>query len=338
MAKRPAFQFYPGDWLKDPAVRSVSLAARGLWIDMLCLMHESPRRGYLQLANGKPVTAEQLARMTGCSTDEVSRLLQELEYAGVFSCTEHGVIYSRRMVRDEQKRQKCREAGKRGGNPNLIGARTCDTTLKGQSKGHAKGQSKGDANPNPTPSSSSSFSSSKINTSSSTTYLCGARETGQGADGDLRSQYARLASFWPRGHPRQRRDRRLLARLLVARAMGKSWAAAILDTFLEALESSRKPERPGAYLQALTLRQVPEAERSWFMGLAIPEWVDQEPRGQKPPQGCNALPEPAPPGKEDGIAGMKAVIADCMAALNGRQAAGGGGATVPEVIRGQNVG
>jgi len=168
--KLPAFQFYPGDWLKDPALRSVSVAARGLWIDMLCLMHESPRRGYLQHATGKPVTAEQLARMTGCSTDEVSRLLQELEDTGVFSCTEHGVIFSRRMVRDEAKRQRCREAGTRGGNP-LLKSRTngdLGQTLnrpskgdaKGHSKGHSKGGAKGQSNPNPTPSFSSSFSSS----------------------------------------------------------------------------------------------------------------------------------------------------------------------------------
>lgn len=139
--KRPAFQFYPGDWLRDPGVRSISFAARGLWTDMLCLMHESDRRGYLQL-NGKPVNAEQLARMTGGSTDDVSRLLQELDDSGVFSRSEHGIIYSRRMVRDERKREKCVEAGKRGGNPTL--------------KGHPKGRPKGESNRKLTPSSSTS--------------------------------------------------------------------------------------------------------------------------------------------------------------------------------------
>lgn len=152
MAKLPAFQFYPGDWMKDPSVRSLSYAARGLWTDMLCLMHASDRRGYLQL-NGKPVTAEQLARMTGGSTDEVSRLLQELENSGVFSCTDHGVIYSRRMVRDEKKRQKCSVAGRKGGgNPKL---RT-ESTFKGGSKGGSKGAPKGEGG------SSSSSSTSVI--------------------------------------------------------------------------------------------------------------------------------------------------------------------------------
>lgn len=105
MAKLPAFQFYPGDWMKDPALRSVSYAARGLWMDMLSLMFENDRRGYLQV-NGKPVNAAQLARMTGGATDEVSHCLQELENSGVYSSTDDGTIFSRRIVRDERQRQQ----------------------------------------------------------------------------------------------------------------------------------------------------------------------------------------------------------------------------------------
>lgn len=114
-AKRPSFQFYSADWLKDPAVRSVSLAARGLWFDMLCLMDQSSRRGFLQNPSGKPVTALELARMSGSTTDEVSLLLPELENAGVYSTSETSVIFSRRMVRDEHKRELCSEAGRKGG-------------------------------------------------------------------------------------------------------------------------------------------------------------------------------------------------------------------------------
>lgn len=144
--KLPAFMFYTGDWMKDPALRSCSLAARGLWMDLLCLMHESDRRGYLQHTTGKPVSHEQAARMTGCSPDQVSQLLQELEDSGVYSRTKNGTIYSRRMVADEKKRAACSEAGKKGGNP----------TLKGGDKGGPKGPPK----PNQTPSYSSSDSSS----------------------------------------------------------------------------------------------------------------------------------------------------------------------------------
>lgn len=111
--KLPSMQFYPGDWMKDPALRACTLEARGLWTDMLCLMFESPRRGYLQHATGKPVTPDQLARMTGCTAEQVSRLLRELEDAGVYSCTEHGVIFSRRLARDEAERSQIRERVRR---------------------------------------------------------------------------------------------------------------------------------------------------------------------------------------------------------------------------------
>lgn len=109
--------------MKDPALRAVSAAARGLWIDMLCLMFESPRRGYLQLASGKPASHSQIARMTGCVSEEVSRLLRELEDAGVFSRTEHGVIYSRRIARDEYIRSVRSKAGKKGAPHGIKGGR-----------------------------------------------------------------------------------------------------------------------------------------------------------------------------------------------------------------------
>jgi hypothetical protein len=141
MAKLPAFQFYVGDWMKDPALRACGPAARGLWMDMLCLMFETARRGYLQHTTGAPVTPEQLARMTGCTADEVTHLLRELEDSGVFSRTENGVIYSRRIARDEDKRAKCVAAGKLGGNPTLKGG------LKGGPKGRSKGQSQGGSEP-----------------------------------------------------------------------------------------------------------------------------------------------------------------------------------------------
>jgi len=104
------FKFYPGDWMKDPELRAVSPGARGLWIDMLCLMFECDRRGYLQFNNGTIVTAEHLARMTGSSTDDCTRWLQELETSGVFSRTDNGCIFSRRMLRDEKERSRIRDA------------------------------------------------------------------------------------------------------------------------------------------------------------------------------------------------------------------------------------
>jgi hypothetical protein len=86
---------------------------------MMCIMHEGEPYGHL-LVSGRPPTAKQLAVLCGISNSECERFLAELELAGVYSKTEAGVIYSRRMVRDKAKLDKDRENGKGGGNPNLL--------------------------------------------------------------------------------------------------------------------------------------------------------------------------------------------------------------------------
>lgn len=111
-------KFWPADWQRDPAVRMCSLAARGLWIEMICVMHEAQPYGHM-LVNRRAPTVRQMAAMFGVPEREVSRLLAELEAAGVFSRSDDGTIYSRRMVRDQAVRVKARADGSRGGNPAL---------------------------------------------------------------------------------------------------------------------------------------------------------------------------------------------------------------------------
>jgi len=118
-AARPWMKWYPADWRADPALRMCSYAARGLWIDLLCLMHEATIYGHLLIAGLKPTVA-QIAAVLGGRPSEVERLLGELEAGGVFSRTEAGVIFSRRMVRDKQKAERDALNGKGGGNPALI--------------------------------------------------------------------------------------------------------------------------------------------------------------------------------------------------------------------------
>lgn len=48
MATRPAFQFYPADWRNNANLRRCSEAARGAWIDVLCLLHDSDEYGVLR--------------------------------------------------------------------------------------------------------------------------------------------------------------------------------------------------------------------------------------------------------------------------------------------------
>jgi hypothetical protein len=42
MSRRPSFQFYPADWLGSSNLRRCSHELKGVWIDVLCLMHGSP--------------------------------------------------------------------------------------------------------------------------------------------------------------------------------------------------------------------------------------------------------------------------------------------------------
>lgn len=127
-AGNPWMKFYPSDWRADPALRMCSLAARGLWMEMLCVMHENC--GYLSI-NGNPVTVLQLTNLAGGG--EVIELLAELEGAGVFSRHEQGgAIYSRRMLRDIEKAGRDKANGKRGGSPMLKGR--VNPSTEGQDK------------------------------------------------------------------------------------------------------------------------------------------------------------------------------------------------------------
>lgn len=113
MPKRPSFQFYPADWLKDTGLQACSFAAQGLWMKMLCIMHESDVYGML-VVNEKPLDEQQLQRLVGGTPRMLEKLLAELEENGVFSRTDEGVIYCRRMVRDEHIRTVRSEAGRKG--------------------------------------------------------------------------------------------------------------------------------------------------------------------------------------------------------------------------------
>jgi hypothetical protein len=119
--KRPAFQFYPKDWRDEQSLRLCSMAARGLWIDLMCLMHASERYGHLEVA-GKPMTVEQIARLLGEQSKDVKRWLAELVDNQVCSTTAEGVIYSRRMVRDEVVREKRAAGGEAGSEHGIKGA------------------------------------------------------------------------------------------------------------------------------------------------------------------------------------------------------------------------
>ena len=154
--KRPSFQFYPSDWLRDTALRSCSTGARGLWMDMICFMHEGEPYGHLKVKDKVILTAN-LSRMVGETLDVVEGWLLELFQAGVYDTTENGVIFSKRMVRDENLRQQRAAGGIKGGNPALMDKGKVNLMVISEDK----------QKPTPSSSSSSSSSSSIKNTKKS---------------------------------------------------------------------------------------------------------------------------------------------------------------------------
>jgi hypothetical protein len=83
-------------------------------MEMIGLMHEAEPYGHLVLA-GRAVDYSTLAALIGMDVGEVKRAVKELEAYRVFSRTDKGVIYSRRMVRGENLSQKRAESGAKGG-------------------------------------------------------------------------------------------------------------------------------------------------------------------------------------------------------------------------------
>lgn len=119
--KYPYLKFYIRDWTGDQQLRMVSLSARGLWLECICIMHTAKRYGYLETPTGAPFEDETMSRLIGTSKDDLYRLKYELLTAGIPSVEDaSGIWFSRRMVKEQQKAEKCSEAGKKGGgNPSL---------------------------------------------------------------------------------------------------------------------------------------------------------------------------------------------------------------------------
>jgi hypothetical protein len=87
----PYMKWYPSDWRADPRLRMCSLAARGLWIDLISYMHEGEPYGHL-LIDGKAPSEPDIAALVARPLSEVRKALVELAERGVYSKTDTGTI------------------------------------------------------------------------------------------------------------------------------------------------------------------------------------------------------------------------------------------------------
>jgi hypothetical protein len=153
-----------GDWFRDAALHSCSLAARGLWADLLCLCHDGEPHGHLTI-NGRIPTIGEIGRLIGVHPNQITKLIAELERNHVFSRTDDGVIYSRRQVRDHARMELSIEWGNRGGNPELK-RRKSKANGSGRVNPPVKLESDSDSrieNPSPTPPHSGGAESDVLN-------------------------------------------------------------------------------------------------------------------------------------------------------------------------------
>ena len=107
-------KFFWADWLSDAKLRRCSPAARGVWMDLLCVAAQHDPIGYL-CVNGESLTTSDMARIAGVSEAEVVSLMAELIRNGVCSRDGKGRLYSRRMVRDAQRAALSKKKGQIGG-------------------------------------------------------------------------------------------------------------------------------------------------------------------------------------------------------------------------------
>ena len=201
MNKRPSFQFYPNDYLNDPQLQLCSMPAQGLWVYMMCLMHHCEPYGHLifkqlnhrvetklkrsrnevdsKLIRSR-VEVETLSHLCRLQIRHTKLYLNELENHGVFSRNEEGVIFSRRMVKDEETRMKRALGGYKSiEHPNthkpksMNGRVPFEGTIKDTFEGTLEGDHEGSPPCIPPSSSSSSSSSKKKNISKKKNFeLC----------------------------------------------------------------------------------------------------------------------------------------------------------------------
>jgi len=121
--KRPSFQFYPEDWLSNSNLRRCSHEEKGIWIDVMCLLHDQEEYGIVRwpLKEVAQAVGSTPAKLKGLVTKGVLKgadtgtLAPELVYVPRSGRRDGDPVtlipeqpgpvwYSSRMVVDEYKR------------------------------------------------------------------------------------------------------------------------------------------------------------------------------------------------------------------------------------------
>jgi len=110
MAKEPGFYLYTGDWKKDPLLSMCQPSTRGIWVDILCAMHDAGRVGSLS------GTVEQFAAIARCQPTAMRAAIDDLSNTKAAGVTWHDAIVTLtnwRMSREAKARESSRKRMKR---------------------------------------------------------------------------------------------------------------------------------------------------------------------------------------------------------------------------------
>ena len=115
MAASASTRWFWTDWLGDQAVRSLTPAERGMWIDLIGLAAVGSPTGYVCDRKGSPISYEEIGRVANCSPTEAAELIAAIVEKGAASRDRTGRLFNRRMVRDANLAARRAMAGKEGG-------------------------------------------------------------------------------------------------------------------------------------------------------------------------------------------------------------------------------
>lgn len=107
MIDKQGFTFYPQSWLDDAKLTHCSLAAKGMWIDLLCHMHNGDPYGHL-VFNSKVLSKEDVQKLLRITNQEVFDIAwQELLNKKII-LQEHGsgAYYSKRMTYEHKQQRR----------------------------------------------------------------------------------------------------------------------------------------------------------------------------------------------------------------------------------------
>jgi hypothetical protein len=111
MSAHQSTRWFWSDWSGDPAVRRLTPAERGLWIDLLALAAVAQPTGYVCDERGNPLSYEEIARFANTTPTDAESLIAAILAKGVASRDRTGRIWNRRMVRDVALSEKRRRSG-----------------------------------------------------------------------------------------------------------------------------------------------------------------------------------------------------------------------------------